>query len=117
MSFDPSNPYTFTLTHGQEVTISGIPAGAEVTVTETCENYTVTWELDDAEITPSSSTGSSTVSFTLSSDAALNVTNDLDVAIGTGVSHSVNPFPMLLLLLLAALWFAFKRHWVEEYED
>ena len=94
-----SSAYTFTLTHHQKVVIESLPLNMQLTITETNENYTTTWQLGSNTAT----TGSSTT-VTLTDDEELAVTNYLPAVAPTGYRAAVKPFAVMLamsLLLLA----------------
>lgn len=123
-----ANGGTFHLAHGQSVTISGIPTTAVIALTENCESYSASWSLggvtqtDNVAESVSANVRRSTVTLTLSGvtlpdgDAplALDVNNDLNIAINTGASLNVTPFAVMLLLLLAALWLSLKRRFQDD---
>lgn len=73
---------TFRLKHGDRVTIT-LPADAEVTVTEQNEDYDTTFRLGSAEAVETDE-----LTFTLSEDTTLAVTNDKNGILPTGVDIS-----------------------------
>jgi len=106
--------YTFTLQHGESLTISGLPDGGQYTVAEkdvtggkTTDGYTVTiivsGEDDDGTVTAASGAVTDTA---LTGAATLAFTNTLNAVVPTGISNKLAPVLAGLgvaALLLAAL--------------
>ena len=92
-----SGSNTFTLAHGESIEIE-LPLNKAVVITETNGNYTTTWKLDDKNAT----TGNRTT-VTLTKNATLAVTNNLNAIGPTNVSLATRPFLWMLLFGLALL--------------
>ena len=98
-----SSANTFTLKHRQRVIIEALPLNTALTITESNENYTTTWQLGSETAT----TGNSK-SVTLTADATLAVTNNLPAVAPTGVFSNTTPFGMLFLFgAFLAAWLFF----------
>ena len=78
------NHSTFTLKHGDVVKIM-LPRNRDITIQENDSDYSVSMKLDDA-----TATAGNTKIFKLYDNATLNVTNDRNTIIPTGVFHSMN---------------------------
>lgn len=74
---------TFTLKHGDEVVIA-VPAEVDLTVSEQNQEYTASFKLDDGQ-----SQAVNTMTFSLTDDATLEVTNTLGMVVPTGVMNNI----------------------------
>ena len=94
---------TVTLENGQSTTITGIPGGAQVTVTETTtDGYTVTMK------DPSTGTvlaGSSNYTFTMKDDTAVDIYNASTVALPEtgGIGRGIFLYAGIALMLTAVI--------------
>ena len=94
---------TVTLENGQSTTITGIPGGAQVTVTETTtDGYTVTMK------DPSTGTvlaGSSNYTFTMKDDTAVDIYNTSTVALPEtgGIGRGIFLYAGIALMLTAVI--------------
>ena len=85
----------FTLSHGQTITIHGLPVGTTYTITELdaqADGYTVTASGEDAKMTRDAS-----CSGTLNQETTVTFTNEKGTAVPTGIR--LNALPWLLALL------------------
>ncbi|MBQ9872582.1 MAG: hypothetical protein IJM27_11740, partial [Eubacterium sp.] len=94
---------TFKLAHNERVAIS-VPGGAEVTITETPEDYKPTFQLGDA-----AAEEVSTKRFTVSADITLAVTNTRAGIIPTGVWMNCDALLVMALMLGAGIVFFTRR--------
>ncbi|MBQ5347298.1 MAG: hypothetical protein IIU39_04525, partial [Ruminococcus sp.] len=74
---------TFTMKHGDEVVIA-VPADANLTISEDNLDYYTTFQLDDGQ-----SQAVNTMTFSLTDDATLEVTNTLGMVVPTGVMNNI----------------------------
>ena len=84
----------FTLSHGQTITIHGLPVGTSYTITEPdaqADGYTVTANGEDAKMTRDASCNG-----TLSQDTTVTFTNEKATAVPTGIR--LDTLPWLLTL-------------------
>ncbi len=94
---------TFTLSHGESVVIS-VPSDAEVTISESPEDYKPSFKLgtenpvDDSALT-----------FTVTDDVTLSVTNTRDGIIPTGVWLSFKALGALGAACLAGMFYFWRR--------
>ncbi len=114
LTLDANHQVTFTLAHGESMSILGLPKNVHVEVTEARENYSTTWVLngDDAN----SVTGDGTAT-DLTADALLAVTNELNAIAPTGVSFITKPYFILLMGGAALLVFQGASHLKKKKED
>ena len=91
----------FTLSHGESVTIT-LPAGADITLTESNENYTTSFKLDDEDAVETDS-----YEFELEGDSVLSVTNSLNGIVPTGISVS-DTVSIALISVLLGTWFMLR---------
>ena len=104
-----SDSQTFTLIHNQTTTLSNIPAGATLTVTETSAQ-------DDGYTTTNNQGNGLTATLAVTEDGLEIVfTNDKVVIPDTGVELPVLPFAIILMLCVTALGVLFisrrRRAW------
>jgi fibronectin-binding protein 1 len=110
---DASGHLTLSLKHGQEVTLQDLPQGTKYTITESgADYYTTTFSVTGGTL---GSSGSHTQSGALtgSADVIVQVKNDLNIAVPTGIRTEVQPFLVLLafsLVTLLLMIFAKKRN-------
>lgn len=118
LTLDANHQATFTLAHGQSMTILGLPKNVHVDVTETRENYSTTWVLNGDDANAVSGDGASA---DLASNAVMAVTNERNAVAPTGVSFITKPYLFLLLGGAALLVFQgashLKKKKSEECED
>jgi hypothetical protein len=100
---DTSGALTLSLKHGQQVTLQDLPQGTQYTITETgADYYTATFSVIGG--TYEASVGhTQSGALTGSEDVSVLVTNDLTVAVPTGIRTEVQPFLVLLALSLFTL--------------
>lgn len=87
---------TFTLKHGDEVVIA-VPAEVDLTVSEQNQEYTARFKLDDGQ-----SQAVNTMTFSLTDDATLEVTNTLGMVVPTGVMNYII-IPTLSLIIIFSI--------------
>ncbi len=87
---------TFTLKHGDEVVIA-VPAKVNLTVSEQNQEYTASFKLDDGQ-----SQAVNTMTFSLTDDATLEVTNTLGMVVPTGVMNYII-IPTLSLIIIFSI--------------
>lgn len=87
---------TFTLKHGDEVVIA-VPAGVDLTVSEQNQEYTASFKLDDGQ-----SQAVNTMTFSITDDATLEVTNTLGMVVPTGVMNYII-IPTLNLIIIFSI--------------
>ena len=87
---------TFTLKHGDEVVIA-VPAEVDLTVSEQNQEYTASFKLDDGQ-----SQAANTMTFSITDDATLEVTNTLGMVVPTGVMNYII-IPMLSLIIIFSI--------------
>ena len=87
---------TFTLKHGDEVVIA-VPADANLTISEDNLDYYTTFQLDDGQ-----SQAVNTMTFSLTDDATLEVTNTLGMVVPTGVMNYII-IPTLSLIIIFSI--------------
>ena len=87
---------TFTLKHGDEVVIA-VPAEVHLTVSEQNQEYTASFKLDDGQ-----SQAVNTMTFSLTDDATLEVTNTLGMVVPTGVMNYII-IPTLSLIIIFSI--------------
>jgi len=87
---------TFTLKHGDEVVIA-VPAEVNLTVSEQNQEYTASFKLDDGQ-----SQAVNTMTFSLTDDATLEVTNTLGMVVPTGVMNYII-IPTLSLIIIFSI--------------
>ena len=101
----------FTLSHGQTITIHGLPVGTTYTITEPdaqADGYTVTASGADAKMSRDAS-----CSGTLNQETTVTFTNEKATAVPTGIRLNALPWLLALLCGLAgctALCVTGKRH-------
>ena len=102
---------TFTLSHGQTITIHGLPVGTTYTITELdaqADGYTVTASGADAKMSRDASCNG-----TLNQETTVTFTNQKATAVPTGIRLDALPWLLALLCGLAgctALCMTGKRH-------
>ena len=87
---------TFTLKHGDEVVIA-VPAKVDLTVSEQNQEYTASFKLDDGQ-----SQAANTMTFSITDDATLEVTNTLGMVVPTGVMNYII-IPTLSLIIIFSI--------------
>ncbi len=87
---------TFTLKHGDEVVIA-VPAKVNLTVSEQNQEYTASFKLDDGQ-----SQAANTMTFSITDDATLEVTNTLGMVVPTGVMNYII-IPTLSLIIIFSI--------------
>lgn len=87
---------TFTLKHGDEVIIA-VPPDVDLTVTEQNQEYTASFKLDDGQ-----SQAANTMTFFITDDATLEVTNTLGMVVPTGVMNYII-IPTLSLIIIFSI--------------
>ena len=98
---------TFTLSHNESVEIL-LPQDTDITISEANEGYATSFKLGDD---PAENV--STMTFQLTEDTTLAVTNNLEAPVPTGVfdhSISVVPFLLALVFITAVIIVARKRY-------
>lgn len=120
-----SGGYEFTLKNNESIVFSGIPAGANVTVTETgAEDYKTTVVIDDtptAEVVAlAAETGSvnnKTGTVTIDANAkTIAFTNEKEIPVNTGVILDTLPYVLMLIAVGGGVvaFFLRKRHHDDE---
>ena len=95
---------TFTLKHGESCTII-IPKGKTVTICENSENYTASFQLENAD---EETTNIKT--FVLDGDMTLAVTNTLSGVLPTGIKTDMPLFVLLMTAsVAAAIWLLYRK--------
>lgn len=95
LNLDAEGKATFTLSHGQTITIHGLPVGTTYTITEPdaqADGYTVTASSETSKMTRDAS-----CSGTLNQETTVTFTNEKGTAVPTGIR--LNALPWLLALL------------------
>lgn len=87
---------TFTLKHGDEVVIA-VPAEVDLTVSEKNQEYTASFKLGNGQ-----SKAVNAMTFSLTDDATLEVTNTLDMVVPTGVMNYII-IPTLSLIIIFSI--------------
>lgn len=90
---------TFTLSHGQTITIHGLPVGTTYTITEPdaqADGYTVTASSETSQMTRDASCNG-----TLSQETTVTFTNEKATAVPTGIRLDALPWLLALLCGLA----------------
>ena len=111
LNLDAEGKATFTLSHGQTITIHGLPVGTTYTITEPdaqADGYTVTASGADAKMSRDASCNG-----TLNQETTVTFTNQKATAVPTGIRLDALPWLLALLCGLAgctALCMTGKRH-------
>ena len=109
---------TFTLKHGESITINQLPQDSAVVIEEANGNYTTAWDKTDPADTAATLTGADTprVTITLTGDSSVTVTNTLNASAPTGISFRHLPYILLLALgmLLIPVTFSARKRKKEE---
>lgn len=92
---------TYYLQHGQNIVIYGLAAGTKVEVTETNEDYTASYKVNNGTATA----GAAATVSNIAADTTLAFTNDRSGNIPTGVILTVAPFVVMMLIGLAGIVF------------
>ena len=111
MTADANHDLTFQLSHHQRIVIS-IPAGCEVTVTETTGvDYVPSYAIGSG-----AATQNNIASFTINDDTTVAFTNQMNAPSPSGVSFRTVPFALMLImgLLLPAVMPRRRRRKEEE---
>lgn len=95
------NRSTFTLKHGDVVKIM-LPANKDITITENNLDYSVSMKLDDA-----AATAGNTKTIRLSEDSTLDVTNNRNFIVPTGVFHMTDVMTVVMIAVFCLLIFLF----------
>lgn len=120
-----SGGYEFTLKNNESIVFSGIPAGANVTVTETgAEDYKTTVVIDDTPtaeaVALAAETGSvnnKTGTVTIDANAkTIAFTNEKEIPVNTGVILDTLPYVLMLIAVGGGVvaFFLRKRHHDDE---
>ena len=86
--------------HNDEVLIA-VPPDVDLTITERNLDYVAKFRLDDGQ-----EQGKNTMTFSISDDATLEVTNTFDVILPTGVMNNII-LPLLSAMTIAAFMVVF----------
>ena len=95
------NNSTFTLRNDDVVKIM-LPVNKDITITENNLNYSTSMKLDDTD-----ATAGNTKTFRISKDSTLDVTNDLDTIVPTGVFHVTDVMTVVMIAVFCLLIFLF----------
>ena len=95
------NNSTFTLRNGDVVKIM-LPVNKDITITENNLNYSTSMKLDDTD-----ATAGNTKTFRIYEDSTLDVTNDLDTIVPTGVFHVTDVMTVVMIAVFCLLIFLF----------
>ncbi|MBQ1389062.1 MAG: hypothetical protein IIY78_05500, partial [Clostridia bacterium] len=95
------NNSTFTLRNGDVVKIM-LPVNKDITITENNLNYSTSMKLDDTD-----ATAGNTKTFPIYKDSTLDVTNDLDTIVPTGVFHVTDVMTVVMIAVFCLLIFLF----------
>ena len=121
LTLNSSSQATFSLAHGQSITIEALPLSTTITLTETHGYYRVSVPASaptnmSSYTISTDSGGTNGAAFQLAGDATLDVTNDLPAVAPTGVDFRTLPFLIMLGagLLLILVMFRGKRRREEE---
>ncbi len=95
------NNSTFTLRNGDVVKIT-LPVNKDITITENNLNYSTSMKLDDTD-----ATAGNTKTFRIYKDSTLDVTNDLDTIVPTGVFHVTDVMTVVMIAVFCLLIFLF----------
>lgn len=113
LKLDAEGKATFALSHGQTITIHGLPVGTTYTITEPdaqADGYTVTASGEDAKMTRDASCNG-----TLDQATTVTFTNEKATAVPTGIRQDILPWLLALLCgmtgcaVLCATSYARKR--------
>lgn len=99
LNLDAEGKATFNLSHGQTITIHGLPVGTAYTITEPdaqADGYTVTASGADAKMSRDASCNG-----TLSQETTVTFTNEKATAVPTGIRFDALPWLLALLCGLA----------------
>lgn len=111
LNLDAEGKATFALSHGQTITIHGLPVGTTYTITEPdaqADGYTVTASSETSKMTRDASCNG-----TLNQKTTVTFTNEKATAVPTGIRLDALPWLLALLCGLAgctALCMTGKRH-------
>ena len=95
LKLDAEGKATFALSHGQTITIHGLPVGTTYTITEPdaqADGYTVTASGEDAKMTRDASCNG-----TLSQETTVTFTNEKATAVPTGIRQDTLPWLLTLV--------------------
>ncbi|SCX22829.1 hypothetical protein SAMN02910436_01724 [Ruminococcaceae bacterium P7] len=95
------NNSTFTLRNDDVVKIM-LPVNKDITITENNLNYSTSMKLDDTD-----ATAGNTKTFPIYKDSTLDVTNDLDTIVPTGVFHVTDVMTVVMIAVFCLLIFLF----------
>lgn len=95
------NNSTFTLRNGDVVKIM-LPMNRDITITENNLDYSVSMKLND-----DAATAGNTKTFRIYKDSTLDVTNDLDTIVPTGVFHVTDVMTVVMIAVFCLLIFLF----------
>ena len=101
---------TFTLHHNTEVTLTNIPIGSFVTVTEIPDGYTATAKLNDQIFTLTQNNTSAEFKITDAAADTIVFNNEKVVDVDTGISLDSIPYILILgVVAVAGFFFLGKR--------
>lgn len=99
---DDGKTATFSLMHGEQITLNGVPLGAELTVTESNGVYVVT-------VTAGQDTYQNGAAIEVTPELNINFYNYYDVPVDTGVAMDSIPYVMILFVAASAIFFVMMR--------
>ena len=99
---DDGKTATFALMHGEQITLNGVPLGAELTVTESNGVYVVT-------VTAGQDTYQNGAAIEVTPELKINFYNYYDVPVDTGVAMDSIPYVMILFVAASAIFFVMMR--------
>ena len=110
VAYDPqTHVATFTLKHGEQITFTEVPVGANVVVDEDEGRYKATAVLNGNDVTGPVNNGKFKFAIEDIQPDVLDVTNELNVSLDTGIAMDSTPFVVILMVVAAGCVLLFVR--------